>query len=595
MRLLPVGVGLTAAGVYLATAARDIVVGDSGEFLTAAATLGVAHPPGYPLLVLLGHVFSWLPFGPMPFRINLLAVVCGAATVGLIFSIARRLGVGSLPAAIAALALAFNPLFWEWSLAVEAFPLNNVLVAALIYCLVRWEAEPTRTVFLVAAALCGGLGAANHLTIIFLIPFVIIVAWRRRTSITAGTVLLCLAAIMIGLLPYLYIPWAASRNPFVNWGSVSSAHDLLRHFLRSDYGTGRLVAGGPAGSPLDRLKGFGTSFTILEMILLVLGAMEAYRIRWYFWGSLLSFAVAGPAFVAYANMDASNPPILWALGRFFLLPHVIAAPFAGFGVASIQEVIASQLPRVNRRMVNAAVASVAAALILGSVGMHFREVDQSRNHLAHTFAQDALATVAPNSVLLARGDEVVFPVGYVQAVEKTRPDVTLVAMGLQGFAWYIPQLRRRDPALRIPFDRYDPRNPAATLRALVEANPTRTFVLIGAPTDNSLTNVYWLHRRGIVEQVEPMSTDIGLDAAAEDNERLLHSYRLPEPATVRRNTFEISLLDKYERAPASIGDQFGLAHLDRQAEVWYRRALEIDPLDDNIREKLAKLNTKAPR
>jgi hypothetical protein len=246
-------------------------------------------------------------------------------------------------------------------------------------------------------------------------------------------------------------------------------------------------------------------------------------------------------------------------------------------------------------MVNAAVASVAAALIFGTVGMHFREVDQRRNHLAHTFAQDALATLAPNSVLLARGDEVVFPVGYVQAVEKTRPDVTLVAMGLQGFAWYIPQLRRRDPALRIPFDRYDPRDPGATLRALVEANPTRPFVLVGAATDNSLTNVYWLYRRGVVEQVEPMSTDVGLDAAAEDNERLLHSYRLPDPASVRRSTFEISLLDKYERAPASIGDQFGLAHLDRKAEVWYRRALEIDPTDDNVREKLAKLNTKSAR
>jgi hypothetical protein len=104
-----------------------------------------------------------------------------------------------------------------------------------------------------------------------------------------------------------------------------------------------------------------------------------------------------------------------------------------------------------------------------------------------------------------------------------------------------------------------------------------------------------LYRRGVVEQVEPMSTDVGLDAAAQDNERLLHAYRLPDPATVRRNTFEISLLDKYERAPASIGDQFGLAHLDRQAEVWYRRALEIDPLDANVREKLAKLNATSSR
>jgi 4-amino-4-deoxy-L-arabinose transferase-like glycosyltransferase len=199
-RILPVGVGFAAGSIYAATAARDVVVGDSGEFLTAAATLGVAHPSGYPLLVLLGHAFTWLPFGALAFRINLLAAVCGAVTVGLVFSIARRLGAGSLPAAIAALALALNPLFWEWSLAVEAFPLNNSIAAALMYCLVRWEAEPSRAVFLVAAAFCGGLGAANHLTIVFLVPFVIVVMWRRREHVGIKSLLACVAVVCVCVL-----------------------------------------------------------------------------------------------------------------------------------------------------------------------------------------------------------------------------------------------------------------------------------------------------------------------------------------------------------------------------------------------------------
>src|SRR5881296_2406790 len=82
----------TAAGIlYFLTAAHDIVVGDSPELITAAVTLGVAHAPGYPLFTILGHLFSLLPFGPIPFRVNLLSVACDTLTVGIIYLSALRL------------------------------------------------------------------------------------------------------------------------------------------------------------------------------------------------------------------------------------------------------------------------------------------------------------------------------------------------------------------------------------------------------------------------------------------------------------------------------------------------------------------------
>src|SRR3984893_16515754 len=86
------GVVAAAAGIlYFLTAARDIVVGDSPELILAAATLGVAHAPGYPLFTMLGHLFSLLPFGSIPFRVNLLAVVCDALTVGIVYFTAVHL------------------------------------------------------------------------------------------------------------------------------------------------------------------------------------------------------------------------------------------------------------------------------------------------------------------------------------------------------------------------------------------------------------------------------------------------------------------------------------------------------------------------
>ena len=65
---LSVVTALIASLIFVRTACRTVFVGDSGELAAAVHTLGVAHPPGYPLYVLLGKLFSVLvpigrPFG----------------------------------------------------------------------------------------------------------------------------------------------------------------------------------------------------------------------------------------------------------------------------------------------------------------------------------------------------------------------------------------------------------------------------------------------------------------------------------------------------------------------------------------------------
>src|SRR6267143_911313 len=172
----------TAAGIlYFLTAARDIVVGDSPELIMAAVTLGVAHAPGYPLFTMLGHVFSLIPFGSLPFRVNLLSVVCDALTIGVVYFSAFRLTRSHLAAAVAALLLAVNPIFWEWSLAAEVFPLNNLLAAVLILLLVTWHEHPERSALLIAAFFVAGLALTNHQTIVLLAPAFCFVLWRRRS------------------------------------------------------------------------------------------------------------------------------------------------------------------------------------------------------------------------------------------------------------------------------------------------------------------------------------------------------------------------------------------------------------------------------
>src|SRR4051794_15474619 len=76
-----------AAGLllYVRTLAPDLLLADGAEFQTLASTLGMTHPTGYPIYLLIGHVFTWLPFGDVAYRVNLLSAVAGALALALIF------------------------------------------------------------------------------------------------------------------------------------------------------------------------------------------------------------------------------------------------------------------------------------------------------------------------------------------------------------------------------------------------------------------------------------------------------------------------------------------------------------------------------
>src|SRR5213075_3286359 len=95
---------------------------------------------------------------------------------------AFRLTRSQLAAAVAALLLAVDPIFWQWSLEAEVFPLNNLLAAVLILLLVFWHEQPSRTRFLIGAFFVAGLGLTNHQTVVLLGPAFCFVLWHSAKS-----------------------------------------------------------------------------------------------------------------------------------------------------------------------------------------------------------------------------------------------------------------------------------------------------------------------------------------------------------------------------------------------------------------------------
>lgn len=166
---------------YLLTLAPSVTFWDAGEFIAAAKTLGIPHPPGTPLFVLIAHTWGALvPFGEYAWRLNLFSAVCGAAAAGcwslvVYTSVARMYHeIGDAPrraialgsGAAAALVTAFSFTTWQNAVETEVYSVAMLSIALTAWLAVRWRAVRNTTHgsrLLLMMLYLGGMSIGNHL------------------------------------------------------------------------------------------------------------------------------------------------------------------------------------------------------------------------------------------------------------------------------------------------------------------------------------------------------------------------------------------------------------------------------------------------
>ena len=219
--------------LYLVTLAPSTAMWDTSEYIAAAYTLGLPHPPGNPFFVLLGRFFAVLPIAPnVAMRINILAAVCSAASAGMWFLITERVLVGWLRerwqrivgGSLAALIGATAFTVWSQSVVNEKVYTVSLLGLALVSWLtVRWCDDPDGRKadrLLVLIAYLSGLGYANHMAGFLAVPAVAAsIALRRPQTLLRWKLLLAIAgALLLGMTPFLVQPLRAAYFPAINEG-----------------------------------------------------------------------------------------------------------------------------------------------------------------------------------------------------------------------------------------------------------------------------------------------------------------------------------------------------------------------------------------
>lgn len=418
-------VALVAFAVYLATLCPTIAAGDSGELATAAVTLGLAHPPGFPLWTLIGRVTTLVadPLRPIV-ALNVFSALCAAGAAGLLVVLLHLMTDRLVISAGLALAFALSRAVWSTAVVTEVYALNLLLTAAALTATVAGRVRDPRH-FALAAYLVG-LGAANHpFALLALPPLLFAAAWpregdpRRLASLAA--------AFVLGLSVYLYLPIRLVAGPEINWGGMRSIVDVVDHVLRTQYGgLGEAAAHTSLAQRWRVLAGVvGRSVPWPLMIAALAGLAILVR------RPTRGVALLIPLFVLCAG------PLTAAAIRYedtfldrsvvtpFFLPVVLGL-FAAAGVA-----VATLEDSVRRRLaVEPQAALVVAAALAFLPPLFLAEANYSAcNRRASTIARDygtrLLESLPMDARLFLQGDNAMFAVLYLQRAEGLRPDVRL--------------------------------------------------------------------------------------------------------------------------------------------------------------------------
>ena len=198
--------------VYLLTLSRGVLGGDAGELQFVPPILGLTHPTGYPLQVLLHYAWSYLPLGSVAYRLNLLDALIAAGAVGVVVALAREAGASRAASALAGLSLAFGELWWSQAVRGDKYALNGLFLGLVLLLFLRWRSQPTPG-RLTTLAFVFGLSLAHHRSMLLVAPALVVglllAGWRplplRAILVPA---LLCVAPLAL----YAYVPWAGARG-----------------------------------------------------------------------------------------------------------------------------------------------------------------------------------------------------------------------------------------------------------------------------------------------------------------------------------------------------------------------------------------------
>ncbi|MBI3984609.1 MAG: DUF2723 domain-containing protein [Candidatus Levybacteria bacterium] len=475
---------------YLHNLSLSVYGGDVGDLVTAAVVGGVAHPPGYPLFMVLGLILTRFDFATPAFMVGLISVFSSSMAVLIYYFFSLKLTNSKLISFISSLILAFNYLFWFYAEIAEVFALNNLFVLSLMFvAYLYYKSKEIKYLYLLS--LLAGLSLTNHHTIVLLFPSlaILVLANYKKIFQKPKDIAKCILFFILGLSVYIYVPIASYFDPVVNWDKVKDLNSFLHLFLRKDYGT---LSAGLFPTPVAAqrvvilnsfLFNLLTQVTIPVVVLSFLGAIYSYlRDKRLFLAILLGFLISGPLFIAYAGFPITNVFFIGIYERFFAMSAIVLLLFLPLGLKYLSKLLCKIINRDLVRLVIGVFLLIPIMLFY----YNFPKTDLHNIWVGDYLAYDFLSPLPKNSVLLLSGDTMVFNTWYVHYGLGFRKDVEVASIGGLSGSKYV-EAKKKDYLKKHPKADKDPNFPINVIREIAKEKKVFSIAMLQPNSGEKLT------------------------------------------------------------------------------------------------------------
>lgn len=573
--------------VYFTTQVNSVVGGDAGDFLSAVATKGIPHPPGYPLFttlaILIDNIF---PFGSLAYKTAFLSTIPAIFSVVFLYLLLTRLTKKIAFAIISVLILSFSQLFWNYSIQVEVFSLNNFFLSTTLYFGYLFS-EKGKIKYLYLVMFLLGLALTHHQMIIFLTPALIFVIFSSLKKLNFKKSLYLILYFSSGLIPYIYVYFSARSQPSINWMGEFNLSNFVALVTRSVYGT--FVVGSFVGQTivsrlinvLSVLIYIWQDFTLFPMIIIFSGFGFFYylkpRLFLYIFTALISYLF----FLFYASFPLSDSFMLATYERFLLPVFILLTVPLCFGMILCEKLLNKFfriiLPRFKEDKMRIVAVMIFAFIPFLLLIKNYRKFSELRtDYSAEHFAEDILSSAEKNAILIIYGDSPLFNSQYVYYTSKRHESIKLIQFSKLFYAFYIKQLIRDYPSLKI-------NNAISGPDGLSELLDNNRDTPIYSHNSFNLEKGHFVPW-GLIYKYFPENSKIDAKEVIKNNEDIWSKYHIPSSYSVFNNLIVNDQVRFYELSHQEIafyeaknGEyEFALNHL--------LRALELNPknIDSHI-------------
>jgi hypothetical protein len=436
--------------LYLKHLAPTIFTGDSADATIASYVLGIPHPPGFPVYVWIGHLFTFIPVGDIAYRVNLMSAFFGALTIPVVYMIIRLFASKSKDgfanfasrcgAIFGSMSLAFSIYYWANAEIAEVNTLNAFFLASMVILVLIWaEKRDIRLLYLLSLvfSLSVGISAANILFIPSFLAFLFLV--DRNALLNKKTLIAMIGIfIAIGLLQMIFLYIRALQEPAYVYTDIRNINAFLNFITASEYSSI------PFSLPLSH--GMSIYFTYLirnvslvGIIIGVIGIALSLK-RNMLWSAFLASLLAINIFffVQYDSFDLYDKLIpsfmmfsifiglcVWEVLGFIKTPSYTQHALKTGKKGSKPALKTGKREYFFRLALIAMVLIIAAYVPLNSYTSNSQEVDRSGRIGLPYFLTHVLREVPANSTIIDVW-QITQPLKYFQIVYNMNPTVEIL-------------------------------------------------------------------------------------------------------------------------------------------------------------------------